>query len=101
MVASSAGGTTRGLSRACGMAVPPIRIPRTTSQSAAVIRAQTGYRAVAAAAELPRSPHVRWPPVSDCGLRGKAGLSEHGSGASAELGVDEGELGAERLGRHG
>jgi len=50
IVTSSAGGTMRGLSCACGIAVPPTSIPMTSSQSAAVIRAQTGYGRVSALA---------------------------------------------------
>ena len=42
VAASSPGGTTRGRSWAWGIAAPPIRIPRTSSQRAAVSRAQAG-----------------------------------------------------------
>ena len=38
--ASSACGMTRGLSCACGIAAPPMRMPSTTSHIAAVTRAQ-------------------------------------------------------------
>ena len=93
--ASSPCGTTRGVSCACGIAAPPMRIPRTSSQSAAVTRAQNGYGRCSR-----RARPAAGDGVGARRVRRRDRIGERGARARAEVRVDERELGADRLPRH-